>query len=322
MKIIELFAGAGGIAKGFTDAGNVIVWANDNNKDAVKTYIRNMKPTHPVICGDVWTALEGDLPDCDCVVGGSPCQSYSLANLNRTGNDDRSFLYRALILAAKKTNAKFVMMENVAGIESVGEGKVLPRILKDFEDGGYNIAYTIINAKHFETSQNRPRFIALAWRKDLKEIIIPLLDKCVKNKPHRNLSISNFCESTLTLRDAIGDLPEEPDDSIPNHTGSTCKVKINNHVGNRATDWNKIAPAVLGRGAGGGGPLIAPHPNGKRRMTCRECARIQTFPDDFIFEGANSSVYRQIGNAVPVKLAYHLGLWLKQIEDASATKRP
>lgn len=92
-----------------------------------------------------------------------------------------------------------------------------------------------------------------------------------------------------------------------NHIGSKCKVTIKNSIGNRATDWNKYAPTIMGRGSGTGGPLIPPHPEGHRRLSIREVARIQTFPDDFEFCGSNSSAYRQIGNAVPVLMAYNIG---------------
>lgn len=118
----------------------------------------------------------------------------------------------------------------------------------------------------------------------------------------------NTLYKTLTLRDAIGDLPESYEDSISNHQGSKCKVKIKNTIGNRPTFWDKYAPTITGRGSGTGGPLIPPHPNAKRRFTVRECARIQTFPDKVVFAGSNSSGYRQVGNAVPVLMAYNLAL--------------
>lgn len=99
-------------------------------------------------------------------------------------------------------------------------------------------------------------------------------------------------EITKTLKDAIGDLPIEYDENIQ-HVGTKQKVKINGYMGHRKLDWNKISPTITGRGGG------TVHPSEKRRMTVREYARIQTFPDDFIFEGSISSKYRQIGNAVP-----------------------
>jgi DNA (cytosine-5)-methyltransferase 1 len=119
---------------------------------------------------------------------------------------------------------------------------------------------------------------------------------------------------TKTLKDAIGDLPIEYDKE-KQHIGTKHKVKITGYMGNRKLDWNKIAPTVTGRGSGGGGPVINIHPSGKRRMTVREYARIQTFPDDFMFSGSISSKYRQIGNAVPVKFSKILTKIIMSIEN-------
>jgi DNA (cytosine-5)-methyltransferase 1 len=113
-----------------------------------------------------------------------------------------------------------------------------------------------------------------------------------------------------TVRDAISDIPYEYDapesQLFHNHTGSSFKVKINGMVGHRETKWDSVSPTIMGRGSGTGGPVIIPHPLLHRRMSIREVARIQTFPDDFVFHGAASACYRQIGNAVPVLMAYHI----------------
>ena len=95
-------------------------------------------------------------------------------------------------------------------------------------------------------------------------------------------------------------------------------MKINGYIGNRILDWDKPGPTIVGRGGGTGGPVIPVHPDLKRRFSVREVARIQSFPDNFLFEGSISSQFRQIGNAVPVQLAYHLGLSLSKIEKISS----
>lgn len=126
---------------------------------------------------------------------------------------------------------------------------------------------------------------------------------------------SNKNYKYITVRDAIQDLPLEyiPDNkNILNHNGTKCKVKINGRVGNRTTEWDKISPTIMGRGSGTGGPLIIPHPNLHRRMSVREVARIQSFPDEYFFMGSNSAKYRQIGNAVPPIFAYHIGKIFKK----------
>lgn len=128
------------------------------------------------------------------------------------------------------------------------------------------------------------------------------------NKKENDMNKSNNIYKLLTLQDCISDLPLNYDEptSFLNHTGSQCKVKIKNSMGNRATSWDKYAPTIMGRGSGTGGPLIPPHPEQHRRLSIREVARIQTFPDDFKFIGSNSACYRQIGNAVPVLMAYNI----------------
>ena len=134
--------------------------------------------------------------------------------------------------------------------------------------------------------------------------------KSWKNKEVVDLSVPKIYK-IRNMRDAIGDLPLEYDSEeskkFLNHTGSKCKVNIKNTIGNRATNWDKYAPTIMGRGSGTGGPLIPPHPEQHRRLSVREVARIQTFPDSFEFCGSNSAEYRQIGNAVPVLMAYNIG---------------
>jgi DNA (cytosine-5)-methyltransferase 1 len=139
------------------------------------------------------------------------------------------------------------------------------------------------------------------------EIINLMYKDLLNNRPVSYPLKGDKIYSHTTLRDVIYDLPEDFDESITNHVGSFCKVNIKNTVGNRATDWNRHAPTIMGRGSGTGGPLIPPHPNKKRRLSVRETARIQTFPDNFTFHGSNSAAYRQIGNAVPVLFAYKIG---------------
>ena len=115
-----------------------------------------------------------------------------------------------------------------------------------------------------------------------------------------------FIKTAINLKDAISDLPLNYDTNILNHKGNLHKVKINGYVGNRQLDWNKPSPTITGRGSRSGGAVIHPHPNGHRRLTIRECARIQSFPDDFYFVGSNSACYAQIGNAVPPIMAFFI----------------
>jgi len=184
-------------------------------------------------------------------------------------------------------------------------GRVLKTILKELAEvnGGYHVEFRILNAADFGVPQMRRRIIILGTRKDVPHIL-------KHPQPTHNRNGENGLSKWKTVREALNGLPEHPTENFPNHIGTKHKVKINGHLGNRATKWDAASPTIVGRGGGTGGPVIIPHPNLDRRMTVRETARIQCFPDDFIFEGAVTSQFRQIGNAVPWPLAYHVAKML------------
>ncbi|EOU1871285.1 DNA cytosine methyltransferase [Clostridium perfringens] len=361
MKVISFFSGAGGMDLGFTLAGHDIVWANDFDRDAVNTYNENIGRYlgHESIFGDITQILDISneeidelIPDGDIVIGGFPCQGFSIANVNRNMDDDeRNFLYLELLRIIRIKRPSFFVLENVKGLENIEGGEVLNMIIDDLEGAGYNVCYDVLNAYNFGVPQNRERVIIVGIRNDLVDKYRIPQQTAPTKKPKKTLYVApthskdsnieenitswqkvnelynlwlnndldrnrhylrnddNIIYRIQTLRDAISDLPEnfEPDNkNILNHTGSLCKVNINNRVGNRATNWDKHAPTVMGRGSGTGGPLIIPHPLQHRRLSIREVARIQTFPDKFKFLGSNSACYRQIGNAVPVLMAYNI----------------
>ena len=372
MKIVSFFSGAGGMDLGFELAGHDIIWANDFDQDAVNTYNKNIGKYsgHEAICKDIVKLLDTDkehineiLPDCDIIIGGFPCQGFSIANLNRSMKDERNFLYLQLLKAISVKQPRYFLLENVKGLENMEKGKILQMILEDLENAGtkkskifegngfgYKVAYNVLNAYNFGVPENRERVIILGIRNDIvnqsnvtqyikddvktskkyKTLYVPITHSensekieeikpfqklnnaymSWKNKEKVDLSVSTIYK-LRNMRDAIGDLPLEYDSEESkkylNHTGSKCKVNIKNTMGNRATDWEKYAPTIMGRGSGTGGPLIPPHPEQHRRLSVREVARIQTFPDDFEFCGSNSAGYRQIGNAVPVLMAYNIG---------------
>jgi len=302
MKIISLFCGAGGMDLGFIKAGHDIIWANDSDADSCATYERNLR--HAPVCSYIENIPSNEIPDGDVVIGGFPCQGFSIANPYRYSGDSRNRLYLELLRVIKDKRPKYFVAENVAGICSIGgyenrndmerhEGKILKMILNDFREAGYFVEWKILNAANYGVPQTRRRVIILGTRKDIRNKLV-----------HPNPTHSK--KTWGTVKDALKGLPEQPSNKIPNHLGTAHKVRINGHIGNRKTNPYKPSPTIVGRGGGTGGPVIIPHPNCKRRMTVRETARLQSFPDDFIFEGAISSQYRQIGNAVPWKLAYHI----------------
>jgi DNA (cytosine-5)-methyltransferase 1 len=317
MKVISLFCGAGGMDLGFIKAGHKIIWANDFDQDSCDTYDNYFK--HKPVCEPIEKITSNKIPEGDIVIGGFPCQGFSIANKYRHTEDNRNKLYLELLRVINDKNPKYFVAENVPGITSLGGydsvkdkeekiGIVFKIILKELKaagKNGYNVTFKILNALDFGVPQNRKRVVILGTRKDIKKNIIHPEPQLINKK---------------TVREAISDLPEpikwskkdelengpKDIDGLYNHYGTKHKVKLNGHIGNRPTEWDAPSPTITGRGGGTGGPVIIPHPNLKRRMTVREYARLQEFPDKFKFYGSPTSQYRQIGNAVPWKMAYNI----------------
>lgn len=331
MKVISLFCGCGGMDLGLVKAGHKIVWANDNDKDSIDTYTKyftkkfNYNKKH-IICDSIRNIDAKNIPDADIVVGGFPCQGFSIANLYRVNQRDseknNNSLYKELLRIVSSKKPKYFLGENVKGILSLGgyandvdkknkEGRVVKQILKDMRSIGYNVKWKLLNASSYGVPQNRQRVIFFGIRKDLGDV-----DLFTYPLPTHSVKDDLYLEKTPIIWDAIGDLEKVKlnSNNIYNHVCTQHKVKINGYIGNRKTLKDKISPTIVGRGGGTGGPVIMPHPNNKRRLTVRETARIQCFPDDMEFLGSKSSAYRQIGNAVPWKLAYCLGVSLNNIK--------
>jgi DNA (cytosine-5)-methyltransferase 1 len=322
MKVVSLFAGCGGLDLGFIKAGHEIVFANDFDKDCKATYERNIGKHFWL--GDVKKLDTSILPEYDILTGGFPCQGFSVANTYRNVSDSRNELYLQIVRIIGETQPKYFLAENVPGLLSLGKGKVAKMILEDFKNigknsqqSGYDVKMYLLNAANYGVPQGRKRVIFLGISNDIepekREI---LFQNFPPKETHSNRD--NKLKGFKTLKEAIGDLPEPNTPKakkIFNQIGNQHKVKINGYIGNRKLDWNKPGPTIVGRGGGTGGPVIAVHPNCERRFTVRETARIQTFPDDFEFLGSISSQFRQIGNAVAVDFAYHLGKVLKNFED-------
>jgi DNA (cytosine-5)-methyltransferase 1 len=291
MKVVSLFSGAGGLDLGFKMAGHEIVWANDNFPEAVETYKKNLGDH--IICEDIYKIDVSKIPDCDIVVGGFPCQGFSIANMKRHADDSRNELYRMLIKVITEKNPKFFVAENVKGILSLEHGEVIKMIMNDFNSIGYTAVYKVLNAADYGVPQLRKRVIIVGVRNDVNF-------KYEYPTPTHNENGDNGLRKWVSVGDAVKNIPD-PDqpNNVLNHTYSQFKLKFNGYIGNRAIDPNKPAPTVTARGDDKGGVVVLHHPNNKRRMTCRELATVQSFPLDYEFVGNRSSIYRQIGNAVP-----------------------
>lgn len=307
MKIVSLFSGAGGLDLGLVQSGHEIIWAIDIDKDAVLTYKKNIG--NYIHLGDITKMDMNALPNCDVIVGGFPCQGFSIANLRRIINDERNLLYKSFYQAIKCKQPKYFIAENVKGILSLGKGAVVRQIIEDFRQAGYNVSVNLVNMADFGVPQTRQRVIFLGQRNDISDKMLFEIPP----KTHDKDGIHH--PQWISIQEAISHFPDpEEKNDIPNHVCSTYKVVTRNFTGHRITDPLKPCPTILARGNGGGGVVAIPHYNGKRRLTIRESASIQTFPDNFVFYGAMNSCYRQIGNAVPVHFAELLGKELSMIK--------
>ena len=303
MKIISLFSGAGGLDLGLVKAGHTVVWANDIDLASCATYKLNIGPH--IVCKNISDIKLNDIPDADVVVGGFPCQGFSLANKSRHPCDERNVLYKEFRRIVKGKKPKYFIAENVRGILSLSSGEVIEKIVDDFASAGYRISYKVFNTADYGVPQTRIRVLIAGTRKDLPKTLnlqFPVPTHDIRN--------------WITISQALKGIPDpgtQPN-NLKNHIYSKYKVTNRNYTGHRRTNPDKPSPTILARGNGKGGVCAIQHPQNHRRMSVRESAIIQTFPINFEFIGSMSSMYRQIGNAVPVLFAECIGKQLRELE--------
>src|SRR3989344_697182 len=179
MKIVSLFCGCGGLDLGLKKAGHKIIWANDFDKDSIESYKNNiLEKDEIVVCKSILDVLSSDIPECDLVIGGFPCQGFSVANPYRNEKDNRNFLYQELLRVVRDKKPKFFLGENVQGITNLGGyensedkknklGRIFKMILKDFNSIGYNVKWNILNAADYGVPQLRKRMVMVGIRNDI-----------------------------------------------------------------------------------------------------------------------------------------------------------
>ena len=219
------------------------------------------------------------------------------------------------ILSAK--NPKYFLAENVRGLLSLDNGSVIDMIINDFENcgpttrKGYDVQYEVLNAADFGVPQQRYRVFIVGTRKDLGNPGHFKFPSPTHGKKVNGSQKSHW----ITISQALAGIPEPGDTHwLLNHVCSQYKVTNRNFTGHRTTDPHKPAPTILARGNGKGGVCAIQHPRNHRRLSVRESAIIQGFPNTFVFHGALNSMYRQVGNAVPVLLARRLAEQFRRLE--------
>lgn len=320
LKVLSLFSGCGGMDLGFrgdfvfnnkTYEKNPfeIVFANDILEHACKTYEFNFK--HKPYCGDIRDLDITQLPKADIVIGGFPCQDFSLAGKRKGLSAERGRLYLEMKKVIEYVKPMAFVAENVDGIRLSKNGEeksALDIIIQDFKNVGYDVMYAPLNASNYGVPQSRIRVIIIGIRNDLnKKIFYP--------QPKYG---NGFLNPVVTAKDAIDDLWDKIGiTNIKNHTEKDySKAKF--YVGKKLQGNNQIkadSPSPTIRSEHHGNieghyrtrlPEDPTNILGWRRLSVRECARLQSFPDNFEFVGGASTAYKEVGNAVPPVLAWNV----------------
>lgn len=330
MNIISLFSGCGGLDLGFERAGFNIPVANEFDKTIWATFKANHPNTH-LIEGDIRQVTKEDIEqfingEVDGIIGGPPCQSWSEAGSLKGIKDARGQLFFDYIRILKEFQPKFFLAENVSGMLANRHSEAVQNILNLFDDAGYDVSFTLVNAKDYGVAEERKRVFYIGFRKDLN-IDFGFPKGSTKDD-----------DKKITLRDIIWDLQ---DTAVPsgekNHhnpeainnneyyTGAYSPIFMSR---NRVKGWDEQAFTVQASGrqcqihpqapkmvkvAQNDCRFVEGEEHLYRRMTIREVARVQGFPDDFkfIYEDTNTA-YKMIGNAVPVNLAYEIAVAIKK----------
>ena len=321
MKIFrlgELFAGAGGLAWGAVHAecargGKIIhAWANDCDPSTCATYIKNICPDAPdtVICCDVRNLNLDALGNIDALAFGFPCNDFSVVGKRRGLNGKYGLLYRHAVAALEKFQPDWFVAENVRGLLSANGGEAKSKILDGFRDAGYKIFPHLYKFEEYGIPQTRHRIIVVGIRNDIEKFFRPPSPAPYGGK---NISSRHALENPPIPHDAANhertkhspDVVARLEYIKPGQNAFNADIppEFQLHVksatlSNIYRRLNPDKPSYTVTGSGGGGSHIY-HYDELRALTNRERARLQTFPDDFIFEGAKESVRRQIGMAVP-----------------------
>lgn len=324
MNIISLFAGAGGLDRGFEAAGFKTIWANEYDRDIWKTFEKNF-PNTVLDRRSIVKVSGSELPDCDGVIGGPPCQSWSEAGKLRGIDDQRGQLFYEYIRVLKEKRPKFFLAENVSGMLSVRHREALKNIKIMFEECGYDLHVKLLNAKDFAVPQDRKRVFFVGFRKDLN--ITYSFPEPIDEKMNLDMAISDLEESVMPAKEKQHSNLDQC--KVSNHEYMIGGFSSMYMSRNRVRSWDE--PSFTIQAGGRHAPIHPQAPKmllvepdvrkfvlGKenlyRRLSVRECARVQTFPDDHKFYYTNVAAgYKMVGNAVPCNLGYCMA---KSIERA------
>lgn len=311
MRVVSLFSGVGGLDSGFQNAGFDIVWANEIDRSILPTYVAN----HSGMVIDsrrLESIPSSEIADADVIIGGPPCQSWSLAGNLKGAGDPRGKLFYEYVRVIREKKPKAFVAENVPGITSSRHEAEFEKIVREFAACGYSVGARLLRAEEYGVPQSRERVVIIGHRDGDAKAILDGIEKVGK---------------AISLKEAIGDLQDPLPARAQNRTNGWCQPA--NHeffVGgfsgrymsrNRMRGWSELSFTIQASGrhaplhpSSGGMREIGKDqfefvcPDQVRRMSVRECARVQTFPDSFgfLYSDINDG-YKMIGNAVPIKMA-------------------
>lgn len=331
MKLVTFFAGAGGLDLGFSKAGFDVIWANEYDKSIWETYEKNHKGVY-LDKRSITDVPTNEVPDCDGIIGGPPCQSWSEAGAMRGIGDKRGQLFYDFIRILADKQPKFFLAENVSGMLLDTHKSALENIKSMFRECGYNLSFQMLNVSDYGVPQDRKRVFFVGYRSDLGiEFKFPE-PTTLENKIPLSKAIGDLKDNVLPA--LKGNITNGENCFVPNHeymTGGFSTIYMSR---NRVRSWDEVSFTIQA-----GGRHAPCHPQapkfqfveqnvrifvpGKedlyRRLSVRECARVQTFPDSFKFYYKNiADGYKMVGNAVPVRMANVLAK--KIMSDLSAVE--
>lgn len=322
MKLVSLFTGAGGLDLGFEEAGFEIIWANEFDSTIWDTFECNF-PDAKLDKRSIIDITSSDIPEAEGIIGGPPCQSWSEIGAKRGINDKRGQLFFEYIRVLRDKEPLFFLAENVSGILLPWNREAFNEILRQFKSLNYNVSFALLNAHDYSVPQDRKRVIIVGFHK----------------KTGKTFEFPKRLEKKLVLRDAIWDLQNTAKSGkLYNKTNGSLPISNHEYMNggfstiymsrNRVRSWDE--PSYTIQAGGRHAPIHPQAPKMKfieqdkrifvpgkehlyRRLSVRECARIQTFPDSFIFKyDYIADGYKMVGNAVPVEFAKHLATKIKQ----------
>lgn len=312
LRIASLFCGCGGadvgLVGGFTfnkkrysKLPTRHVYASDIDENAIRTYRQNF--TSDIIsCSDICSVPSEDIPDHDILVGGFPCQSFSTVNPTKNPFDDRANLFRQMVRVLVDKKPMAFIAENVKGMMTLHKGEIFRKIVAAFEEAGYRISYNLINAADYGVPQKRERVIIVGIRNDVSEKTGAYVFPEAPN-------IWKWVPLSVAVHSLV---PDDPKYYFSERAVQGMKNAKNNMKRGLAQNLNEPCLTVTSHLAkvslNSRDPVLLVDPEKElyRRFTPREAARIQSFPDSFEFVGSEAVAYKQIGNAIPPVLMWHI----------------